>query len=130
MKKQWMKKRKALCSLAVACLFTFTVASAVSNAETISFDEFAATNNKVAIQNEYSGVGVTFGGDNAGTGAGFQMEIPGTLGSEWNERACLPRVITGRIMLYTYVTTIFFNTSVTSFSFDVSRSNGSMPGRH
>lgn len=129
MKKEWMKKRKALCSLAVACLFTFTVASAVSNAETISFDEFAATNNNVAIQNEYSGVGVTFGTDNSGTWGGISNGDPGTWGL--NGTNGFPAFLgnNGQNNAYTYVSTISFNTSVTSFSFDVSRSNGSEAGQ-
>jgi len=128
MGKHWMKKRKALCSLALACLFTLTAASGVSNAATITFDEVAATNNNVAIQNEYSGVGVTFGSDNSGTWDGISNGDPGGWGLQGtNGQAFLGN--NGKNNANTYVTTIFFNTSITSFSFDVSRSNGSNAGQ-
>jgi hypothetical protein len=128
MKKQWMKKRKALCSLALACLFTITVAGAVSNAATITFDEFAATNNNVAIQNEYSGLGVTFGIDNSGTWGGMTNGDPGNWGlNGTNGPAFLGN--NGRNNAHTYITTIFFTTPVSSVTFDVSRSNGSTAGQ-
>jgi len=128
MGKHWMKKRKALCSLALACLFMLTAASGVSNAATITFDEVSATNNNVAIQNEYSGVGVTFGSDNSGTWDGISNGDPGGWGLQGtNGQAFLGN--NGKNNANTYVTTIFFNTSITSFSFDVSRSNGSIAGQ-
>jgi hypothetical protein len=126
--KRWMKKRKTLCCLAVACLFTFTVASAVSNAATITFDEYAATNNNAAITNLYSSSGVAFGGDNSGTWGGNSN---GNLGG-WNlEGTNGPAFLgnNGQNNASTYVTTILFNTAVSSVSFDVSRSNGSEDGQ-
>jgi hypothetical protein len=128
MKEQWMKKRKAVCCLATACLFTLTVVSAVSNAATITFDEFAATNNNVAIQNEYSGLGVTFGTDNSGTWGGITNGDPGSWGlNGTNGPAFLGN--NGQNNAYTYITTIFFSTPVSSVTFDVSRSNGSTAGQ-
>jgi len=125
MEKYWMKKRKTLCCLALACLFTFTIASAVSNAATITFDEFTANNNNAAITTSYNYLGVTFGGDNAGTWGGISKGDPGNWGLEGtNGPAFL-----GNNLQNAFDTTILFNTDVSSVSFDVSRSNGSAAGQ-
>jgi hypothetical protein len=125
-KKQWMKKRKAMCSLVVASIF-FAMLATVANAATITFDEFAATNNNVAIQNEYSGVGVTFGSNNAGTWGGNLNGNPGNWGlGGTNGSAFLGN--NGQT-INNYDTSIFFTTAVSFISLDISRSNGSTGGQ-
>jgi hypothetical protein len=129
-KKQWMKKRKAMCSLVVASIF-FAMLATIANAATITFDEFAATNNNVAIQNEYSGVGVTFGSNNAGTWGGNLNGNPGnwglggTNGSAFLGNNGQNQIPTNRV----YDTSIFFTTAVSFVSLDISRSNGSTGGQ-
>jgi hypothetical protein len=125
MKEQWMKKRKAMCSIVVASIF-FAMLATVANAATITFDEFAATNG-VAIQNEYSGVGVTFGGNNAGTWGGNSNGNPGSWSLEGtNGPAFLGNNGQG---INNYVTSIFFTTAVSFVSVDISRSSGSADGQ-
>jgi hypothetical protein len=125
-KKQWMKKRKAMCSLVVASIF-FAMLATVANAATITFDEFAATNNNVAIQNEYSGVGVTFGGNNAGTWGG---NLNGNTGN-WGLGGTNGSAFLGNNgqTVNNYDTSIFFTTAVSFVSVDISRSNGSFDGQ-
>jgi len=126
MAKHWMNKRKALCCLSLACLFTFTVVSAVSNAATINFDEDTATNDSSKpVTTLYSALGVTFGGDNAGTWGGMSKGDPGT----WNLEGTNGSAFLGNNGQNNYDTSILFTTAVSSVSFDVSRSNGSSPGQ-
>jgi hypothetical protein len=125
MKKQWMKKRKALCSLALACLFTFTVAGAVASAATINFDEYPANNNNVSITGLYNSLGVTFGGDNAGTWDGISKGDPGN----WRLEGTNGPAFLGNNGQNNYETSISFATAVSSVTFDVSRSNGSNAGQ-
>jgi hypothetical protein len=118
-----MIMRKALCSLAVACLFTF--ATAVSNAATINFDEFPANNNNVAITTSYNYLGVTFGTDNSGTWGGISNGNPGN----WDLEGTNGSAFLGNNGQNNYNTSILFTTAVSSISFDVSRSRGSSPGQ-
>jgi len=126
MEKYWMKKRKTLCCLALACLFTFTIASAVSNAATITFDENTATNDSSKpVTTLYSALGVTFGGDNAGTWGGMSKGDPGT----WGLAGTNGSAFLGNNGQNSYDTSIFFSIPLSSVSFDVSRSNGSAAGQ-
>ena len=89
MKKEWMKKRKALCSLAVACLFTVTFAMRSRTPRRSRLTSLRHSLTMPAIPNEYMVSGVTFGSDNAGTWGRDLVGAPGTWGLTGNERACL-----------------------------------------
>ncbi|MBI5790619.1 MAG: PEP-CTERM sorting domain-containing protein [Rhodocyclales bacterium] len=99
-----------------------------AQATTITFDEFAATNNNSPLTTLYAGLGVTFGTDNSGTFGGIGQGDPGN----WslfgtNGTAFLGN--NGVNNFNSYDTTIFFSSAVSNVSFDVSRSNGSTAGQ-
>ncbi len=99
-----------------------------AQATTITFDEFAATNNNSPLTTLYAGLGVTFGTDNSGTFGGIGQGDPGSwslLGTNGSAFLGNNGVRNGN----SYVTTIFFSSAATNVSFDVSRSNGSSPGQ-
>lgn len=103
-----------------------TVANAVSNAATITFDEYTATNdNSKPVTTLYSAFGVTFDGNNAGTWGGISYGDPGKWGLEGTNKSAF----LGNNGQNNYDTGILFDTAVSSVSFDVSRSNGSAAGQ-
>ena len=126
MNRNYRVGRISVCTAAVA--FLFLVISHAAAAATISFDESAASNNNVAITNQYSSLGVVFGSDNSGTWGGIANGDPGT----WklngtNGPAFLGN--NGANNSNTFDTSIFFTTPVSSVSFDVSRASGSSAGQ-
>jgi hypothetical protein len=125
MKKQWMKKRKAMCSLAVVSIF-FAMLATVTNAATINFDEFGATSGS-AITSQYEYLGVTFGGNNAGTWGGNLNGNPGNWGLEGTNGSAF--LGNNGQNINNYDTSIFFTTAVSFVSVDISRSDGSFDGQ-
>lgn len=114
-------------SVARLCV-SLLILSGFAGADTINFDEFPATNNNVPLTVLYAGMGVTFGTDNSGTWGGNSNGDPGN----WDLEGTNGPQFLGNNGLNngsTYVTSIFFATSVANVSVDVSRSNGSSPGQ-
>ncbi len=118
---------KYLCLLFCVTVLLFATLPG-AYATTITFDEFPAGNNSVAITNLYSNLGVTFGSDNSGIWGGLSKGNPGLWGLEGTNG---PQFLGngGSNNGFTYVTSIFFSTPVSEVSFDVSRGFGSTLGQ-
>lgn len=118
-------KLRTFLSLAAASSLTL---AGVANAATITFDEYAANNNNMAITTLYSSLGILFSSDNSGTFGGNGNGDPGS----WNLLGTNGSAFLGNNGVNnsnSYVTTMTFTSPVASLAFDVSRSNGSSPGQ-
>ena len=111
---------KLLAGAALACFV-----SEQANATTITFDEFAATNNNVALTTAYSSLGVLFSGTNAGTWGGNSNGNPGNWGLEGTNG---PQFLGFNGSNNGYSETVQFASAITAASLDFSRSNGSVDG--
>lgn len=98
------------------------VTSHTAQASTITFDEFAATNNNAPyIQSLF---GETFTGTNSGTWGGIAHGDPGNWGIEGTNGSNF----LGFNGAHGYGEVVSFATAVNSVALDVSRSNGSADG--
>jgi hypothetical protein len=109
------------------CVFSLVATGIIASAETINFDEFAATDNDAQLTTAYAGDGVTFSG-NAGTWGGIAHGDPGS----WSVNGTNgPNFLgdNGANNGATYTDFINFATAQSSVSFDASRTNGSSAGQ-
>lgn len=104
------------------------LAGAPVQASTITFDEFAASNNNAALGAQYASLGVTFLGDNSGTWSGLSQGDPGNWGIEGTSVSSFLGN-NGFGNHSSYVTTIVFASGMEGASFDIARSNGSRAGQ-
>ncbi len=95
-------------------------------AVTITFDEFPANNNNTPIITEYTGLGVNFDSDNAGTWGGISAGDPGNWGLEGTNGAAF---LGNNGLGGTTITSIYFSSLINNVSFDTSRSLGSSVGQ-
>ena len=115
-------------SLRYMVLLGGALAASTSFAGVITFDEFPATNNNVALTTAYSALGVTFDDRNSGTWGGIANGDPGS----WDLNGTNGPQFLGNNGLNdgdSYAESIFFAVGQTSVSFDASRSNGSSAGQ-
>ena len=114
---------KSMVRLALAALLLFAF-STLATAGTITFDEYPATDG-TPITTQYTGVGVTFDGNNAGTWPGLAGGDPGN----WGVNGTNGPQFLGNNGENNYMQSIFFSTAQPSVSFDASRTNGSSAGQ-
>jgi|SRR6266567_447687 len=114
--------RKHFC-LSAFLMIALSWAISVSGT-TITFDEFAATNNNVALTTAYTGIGVTFGPTNSGTWGGNSNGNPGNWGLQGTNG---PQFL-GFNGINGYSEIVTFSSAVNGVSLDFSRSNGSVDG--
>lgn len=106
----------------IALATVAAVLGGAAQATTITFDEFAATNDGAPVTTLYSGAGITFAGGNAGTWGGNSNGDPGN----WSVDGTNGPQFLG--FNGPYVDTLTFSSSITSFRADFSRTQGSSDG--
>jgi len=117
-----MRRRYTYASLALcAALCVMSNASAT----VITFDEFPATNNNVALAGPYDATGASFSATNAGTWGGNSNGNPGNWGLEGTNG---PQFLGFNGSNNGYNETVSFSTPISFVSADFSRSIGSIDG--
>jgi hypothetical protein len=114
--------RQKIAGLAIAAFLM--LGGARLGATTITFDEFPAGDNNVAITTLYSYLGVTFGATNSGIWEGLSQGDPGNWGLEGTNG---PQFL-GFNGINGYNEAVTFASPVNFVSLDFSRSNGSSDG--
>ena len=102
--------------------FFLLASSSIAGAGTITFDEFPATDNNVALTYAYSGEGVVFDSRNSGTLEGIAQGDPGN----WTLNGTNGPQFLGNNGVndgHSYVESIFFTNPQTNVLFDASRGN-------
>ncbi|MGJ8635355.1 MAG: hypothetical protein ACSHX5_00720 [Phycisphaerales bacterium] len=116
---------KNMNSVTVLAVFAGISSAALAGGLQINFDEIAASNsNSAVLSNEYAGLGVNF--LNTDDGAIFDGITQGDPGS-WLIEGTNGSQFMG-FNGSSYSTTMLFDTAVSAFSLDASRSNGSSAG--
>lgn len=114
--------------LMVAVIGFLLGASQTAMAVTITFDEFPASNNNIAITNQYASLGLILGTDNSSIWSGLTQGDAGN----WQLEGSNGTAFLGNNGINngnSYVTSIFFSSLMSNVSFDASRSYGSSPGQ-
>jgi hypothetical protein len=122
MSKARVKIRSEAGALVVVAI---TIAFVASGAEAtgITFDEFPATNDDAPLTNAYAGLGVTFGATNSGTWGGNSAGNPGLWGLQGTNGPAFLGF--NGVNDPNYSEVVSFASTISSFSADFSRANGS-----